>query len=738
MMICTTLASIAASLVVPLSSLKWRDVDSEHLKDLSHKAAAINPLVTGLGGTFPPFGEVRANHVVPAITLLLNEARADLWKLEDEVQKPGFRPDAQTLLRPHSRLGENLSRAFSIASHLKSVRDSPELRQAIETVQPDVVQFGTESSQSKPLYLAFKVLRKDGFSQLTGPQQRLVDLELQGFELSGIGLDGKAHEEFNKISQRLTRLSNKFSENVLDSTKSWKKLVASREELRGLPEATLRLAAEGAAREKNISLGNANASQGPFLLTMDAPCVSAVMTYAEDPALRKEVFMASIGRASDIAGPDNSPVLAEILTLRQRRAELLGFHDFAELSMQTTMAKKSEAEKFLEELRILARPKAVADLADLEAFAKENHAGELKPWDLGFWSHKQVETLYGIDAETLRPFFPLGRCLEVMFHHAGDMFGISIVPTEAPKWHDDVSVFEIRRNGKKAPTGYLFMDLFTRPSDKNSGAWQSSITDYDREEGRLPAAAIVANFRPPAAGEPALLSFGEVHTLFHEFGHSMQTTLTTQEEPSLAGISGVEWDAVELSSQFMEYWLDETDIVVKKLAKHYKTGESLPQEKLDLLRRATKHHPGMGMLGQLHLAILDLDLHTRPLAPGESPHDREVKVAAQKQTKLMPEVPEDRFLCHFSHIFAGGYASKYYSYTWADVLSADAFSRFEQLGAAAGGIAGQSKLREVGEQYASSILAEGGGRKAADIFRTFRQRDPSTAALLHYRFNTTI
>jgi len=701
-----------------------------------------NPLVACLGDTFPPFDRIRASHVVPAIKLHLRKAETDLRALEEAVQKPDFTLDEQSLLSPHRRLGENLHRAFGIASHLKSLGDSPELRAAIEAVQPMIVQFGTETSQSKPLYVAFKALRKDktGFAKLTGAQRRLVELELQGFELSGIGLEGKQHEEFNNITQRLSLLGESYSENVLDSTKSWKKVVQTREALRGVPEASLRLAAEGARREKNMSLdaiGKDGLSQPPFLLTMDGPCVSAVLTYAEDPDVRKEVYLASIGRASDLAGPDNTPVLRETLELRQRHAELLGFRNYVELSMQTTMAKKDEANEFLEELRTIAYPKAQDNFKDLQAFVKQEHSGDLKHWDLSFWSHKQVEAQYDIDPEKLRPYFPLERVLSGMFSHAGAMFGIKVVLADGPKWHKDVSLFEIRRGDSPNATGYLFFDLFARPAEKRPGAWQVGVTDYDREEGRKAVAAIVCNFRQAAEGQPALLSFGEVHTLFHEFGHALQTTLTTQDEPSLAGTSGVEWDAVELSSQFMEYWLDETNMVVNKMAGHYKTGEALPLETLSKLKQATKYHVGMGMLSQLHLSILDLDLHTKPLGKYESPHDREVAVASRRKTKLLTSLPQDRFLNHFSHIFAGGYAAKYYSYKWAEVLSADAFSRFEEMGATKEHSAGQTKLRQIGAEYANTVLAEGGGRKAADIFKSFRQRAPSTKALLRYTFGSS-
>jgi len=712
-----------------------------------------NPLLNVVEEDFPPFDSVQPDDVVPALTQLLDKAKDEVELFEQELQKPGFEPGVQTLLQPYSLLGEPLWAAHSVVSHLKSVKDSPELRKAMDVIRPKLVQHSERVSQSQPLFAAFQALRNSSsFAKLTPAQKRVVDLELQGFELGGIGLKGLARQEFNNITRKLSNLSTSYSENVLDSTKAWRKVVTTPTALRGIPEGPLRVAAQ-AARQEPIDgevarLVKANANQsdevlGPFLLTLDGPAAGAVLTYAEDPTLRKEVFIESAKRASELAQPDNTPVLKEMLQLRQRQAELLGFRNYVELSMQSKMATTTSAMKLMQQLQEVARPHAVADWDGLLQFVKASSPSaashELEKWDASYWSHLQVKSLFDIDAEELRPYFPLQRCLDGMFGLAGKMFGVRFERVDGPLWHKDVILFKVHRSEDETspPVAYLYMDLYTRPAEKNDGAWQVGLRDFDARRGKTPIAGIVANFRPPVGDHQALLSFGELHTLFHEFGHSLQHMLTTQAEPSLSGTSGIEWDAVELPSQFMEYWLDETDWVVRSIARHHETGEELPMEKFMKLKAAAKHHAGLGMLGQLHLSFLDLDVHQHPLKADERPHDRDVAVGVERKTSLLPPVAEDRFLCHFSHIFAGGYDAGYYSYKWAEVLSADAFSLFQESGAIADSQQSLEQLRAIGQKFASTILAEGGGRKAAEVFASFRGREPSTEPLLRYTFGTS-
>lgn len=685
-----------------------------------------NPLLTRLDEAFPPFGAIRSEHVVPAITELIGQSDRELRKLESDVSGEGFVPGADTLLGPFRLVGDKLSRAWGLIQHLKSVSDSAELREAVEAVRPEVVRSSQASAQSQPLYKAFKALH-DGarFGALSAPQRRLVELQLQDFRLSGIALEGVAQEEYNNITQRLSLLSDQYSESVLDATQSWKKWVNSKDELEGVPEAPIQLFAEAAAQELNGTSG------APYLLTLDGPTASALLTYAEDADLRKEVYLASIGTASELLSPDNAPTALEILALRQRKAELLGFQNFVELSMQRKMATQQTAESLLEDLRLIAYPKAVEDLEDVRRFAEQNgYEGQLKHWDVGYWGHRQVKELYDIDAEDLRPYFPLERCLNGLFDLTKKMLNVTVEPAEGPTWHEDVRLFKILHNGEEA--AHVYMDLFARAKEKRSGAWQIGLVGYDKLRGTKPIAGIVASLRPPVSGKPALLSFGELHTVFHEFGHALQQMLTTQEEPLLAGNDGVEWDAVELPSQFMEYWLEQTDWVVKGIGRHYETNEELPADKFSKFKASLKYHSGMSMLGQLHLSFLDLDLHERPMAAGETLQGREAQIAQTRKTKVLPPLPQDRFLCHFSHIFAGGYAAGYYSYKWADVLSADAFARFEEEGATKDTPEGLRRLGLVGSEYANTILAEGGGRKAEEVFESFRGRPPSTKALLRY------
>jgi len=709
-----------------------------------------NPLLKEWGNTFPPFDDVQADDVVPALTQLLAEARAELDDFEARVQRNEFQSGADTLLKPYRQLGEPLWNAYGLVSHLKSVKDSDGLRKAMDSMRPKLIEHSERVAQSEPLHAAFKALKANHlkFNNLTIAQKRVVELELQGFELGGIGLSGAARVEFNNISRRLSKLSTSYSENVLDSTKAWKKVVESLDTLRGVPDGPLRVAAQAAREERaanklRLAAGEeTDALKGPFLLTLDGPAASAVLSYAEDRELRKEVYLESAKRASELAKPDNTAVLKEILVLRQRQAELLGFENYVELSMQRKMANRQSALELMQELQRVARPHALSDWHELQHFAEDSDPSVAKhgfaKWDSSYWSRLQVKSKFNIDAEEIRAYLPLQHCLDGMFGLAGKMFGIRFVEVEAPRWHDDVLVFEVHSTeaAGESLVAYLYLDLFTRPAEKNPGGWQVGLRDYDATRGHKPIAAIVANFRPPISEQQALLSFGELHTLFHEFGHSLQTMLTTQSEPSLAGTSGIEWDAVELPSQFFEYWLDETDWVVQSMARHHETGEALPADMLLKLKAAAKHHAGLSMLGQLHLSFLDLDVHAHPLASDEQPHDRDVSVGLARNTSLMQPVPEDRFLCHFSHIFAGGYSAGYYSYKWAEVLSADAFSMFEEHGALENNTDGLQKLRAIGKRFASTILAEGGGRKAAEVFASFRERQPSTAPLLRYTFGS--
>jgi len=687
---------------------------------------------------------------VPALRILLREANEDLAKLEVAVNRSDYEPTVDNLLRPYTLVGDRLWRAYQFANHLQSVRDSQALRDAIEAIRPDAIVHSNALSQSKPLYNAFKQLNSSTHSAaLSDPQRRLVDLTISDFELSGVGLEGAQREEFNSIKQELSNRSTVYENNVLDSTKSWKKWIQSAEQLQGLPEAPIALARQAADQERErrrkeradapLNSSILQDGLGPYLLTLDAPSVGPVLTYAEDAGLRKEIYIASLEKASELLTPDNTGVLRSILQLRQREAELLGFDNYAELSMQRKMATLPEAKKLLEELRAISYPKAQGDLANLQQFAEShNYSGTLKHWDASYWSHKQVKELFSIDAEMLRPYFPLDRCLAGLFNLTEKMLGAHVAPATGPTWHEDVKLFKIYRAGSdESPAGHFYLDLFSRPQEKRAGAWMSGIVGYDSIRGVKPISAIVASMRPPHGSAPALLSFDELHTLFHEFGHALQHMLTTQPEPSLAGVSS-EWDAVEFPSQFMEYWLDETDWVVDSIASHHETGEPLPREMLESLKASMKYQAGMGMLGQLHMSILDLDLHTRPLGPNESPHDREQAVSTSHMTRLMPMLPQDRFLNHFSHIFAGGYAAGYYSYKWAEVLSADAFALFQEQNATQCGAEGFTRLREVGQSFAKTVLGEGGGRTAADIFESFRHRSPSTSPLLKYTFGGSV
>eukprot|EP00927_Polykrikos_kofoidii_P034010 TRINITY_DN28855_c0_g1_i1.p1 TRINITY_DN28855_c0_g1~~TRINITY_DN28855_c0_g1_i1.p1 ORF type:complete len:784 (-),score=115.09 TRINITY_DN28855_c0_g1_i1:157-2508(-) len=756
-----------------------------HCGTFLRRSVDDNPLLTRLRDPFPPFDAIDVKHVVPAINTLLQESTRERLTLEESTKQKGYNPNVTSLLRPYRLMGERLNKAWGLVQHLSSVRDSEKLRNAIDEVRPKVIKNSQMVSQSQPLYAAFKALKRNeaAFHSLTAAQQRLVTMTLQGFEHSGIGLEGHARAEFNNLTQRLSVLSNLFSENVLDSTKTWSRF-ATADELRGLPKGPLQLSAEAAKRKReadravasntgngsahassfrNLSTaaGEADASEYAYLLTLDGPSISPVLTYAQDREIRKNMLLAYIEGASDIRGPDNAPVLREVLQSKQRTAELLGFTNYAELALTNRMATRAEADGLLKDLHKVAHPKAVEDLAELRQFASEetNSSIDLQRWDMSFFENKQAKSKFNIDPEELRPYFPVDRCLAGLFDLTRKMFGVTWTETQAPTWHSDVRVYQAHRlksanasivttsqlrgnesvsnasdAGLLVPVGHVFLDLFARVGEKRAGAWQNSLADFDVERGIKPVSVIVASFRPAAEGQHALLSYGELHTLFHEFGHALQSMLTTQKEPALSGYQGVEWDAVELSSQFMEYFLDESQWLVPSIARHYETGQPLELDKLAMVKKLTKANAGLGMLGQVHLSLVDLDLHTTPLRPGEAPQDRDFEVASERKTKLLPRLAEDRFLNSFSHIFAGGYAAGYYSYLFANVLAADAFARFEEADALRDDAASLQRLRDVGDHFAATVLGEGGGRDAASIFKTFRGRDPSPAALLGYTF----
>ena len=662
----------------------------------------------------PPFSAIRAEHVKPAIEQILADSR-------NQVQALLATPPAQwtwsNLIEPLDDMGEKLSRAWSPVSHLNAVMNSPELREAYESCLPLLSQYYTELGQNQALFEAYQQLANSAqFATLDKAQQTIIEHALRDFRLSGIALPPEQQKRYGELQMRLSELQSTFSNQVLDATQAWTKQISDAAQLDGLPDSALEQAKQAAeARELD-----------GWLITLDFPSFYAVMTYATDRALREEVYTAFCTRASD-QGPnagklDNGPIIDEILTLRQELAELLGFANYAELSLATKMADSTDQVLgFLRDLGQRSKSYAEEDLSALRAFAAEQGCSDLQPWDLGHYSEKLLQHRYAISQEVLRPYFPVNTVIKGMFGIVQNLYGIELREVEQfERWHADARLFEVTEHGEVI--GRFFLDLYAR-SHKRGGAWMDGCRDrrlLPSGELQRPIAYLVCNFTPPGSGgKPALLTHDEVTTLFHEFGHGLHHLLTRVDYASASGINGVAWDAVELPSQFMENWCWEPEGLAL-ISGHFQTGEPLPQELLDKMLAAKNFQSGMGMLRQVELSLFDFELHVR-----ENPElsAQQVLDKVRDETSVLRAPAFNRFQNGFSHIFAGGYAAGYYSYKWAEVLSSDAFSRFEEEGV----------LNEkTGRAFRDNILARGGSEEPMALFVAFRGREPSIDPLLRH------
>jgi oligopeptidase A len=689
-------------------------------------ATTANPLLAGKG--LPPFDQIRPEHVVPAMTELLAKATEALTHLETNTE-----PTWEGLIEPLESLTEPAFWAWGVVNHLMGVKNSPELREAQEAMQPEVVKFGMRVSQSKPLYEGYKAIRNSAdWGNLSEAQQRIIESSIREAELAGVGLEGAERDRFNEIQLELANLSTQFSNNLLDETKAFSLTLAQPDEIEGLPPTLLAQAAQ-AARANGAETATPEA--GPWRITLDMPSYLPFMQHSRRRDLREKLYRAYITRAS--AGEhDNQPIIDRILTLRKEMSGILGFGSYAELSLASKMAPSVDAvENLLESLRGSSYDAAQQDLAALKEFARNQGAPEaddFQPWDSAFWSERMREEKYALNAEELRPYFPLEQVLDGLFGLAKRIFGIVITPAdgEAPVWHPDVRYFRVSDEDGGA-IAYFYLDPYSRPAEKRGGAWMDFAINRKRyvEEGtskvRLPVAYLVCNQSPPVDGKPSLMNFYEVETLFHEFGHGLQHMLTTVDYSGAAGINNVEWDAVELPSQFMENWCYDRATLFS-LAKHYETGEPLPEEFYQRLLAARNFMSGSAMLRQLHFSLLDIELHHR-YVPGGAETPKDVRDRLAKTTTVLPPLPEDAFLCSFGHIFGGGYAAGYYSYKWAEVLSADAFSAFEEAG-----LDNEAAIAETGRRFRSTILSLGGSKHPMEVFKAFRGREPDTKPLLRH------
>jgi oligopeptidase A len=680
-----------------------------------------NPLLED--SRLPAFSKIQLADIEPAIDTLLKQNRERIAQLLVKTESPDWEPGWDSLMTPLDELEDRLNRAWSQVRHLNSVMNTEELRKIHDRCLEKITEYGTELGQHPVLYRAVKRLAESSVvEKLDTAQRKALADSLLEFRLSGVDLPADKKTRFKAIQQELSMLGSQFEQNVLDATLAWSKHFPEHPnaqippELNGLPQSALAMARQE-ARQKH---------KDGWLLTLQIPCYIAVMTYADNRALRREIYEAYYTRASD-QGPhagrwDNSEVIEKILRLRHEGALLLGFNNYAEESLSTKMAEKpEEVMRFLNELADRAYPKACEEFHELQTFVAEDLGDEaLKPWDLAYYSEKLRIARYNVSQEELKPWFPAARVIKGLFEVVKRLYGIDILPNKnVDVWHPDVTFYDIYDTDGQL-RGQFYLDLYAR-QNKRGGAWMDECVNRFRRGNRLqiPVTYLVCNLSPPIDDQPALFTHDEVTTLFHEFGHGLHHMLTQVDYPGVAGINGVEWDAVELPSQFMENWCWEKQ-ALDLISGHYQTGQPLSGEMIDRLRAARNFQAAMQMVRQLEFSLFDFRLH-REYDPAKGSCHREILAEVRKQVAVIRPPEFVRFQHGFSHIFAGGYAAGYYSYKWAEVLSADAFSKFEENGIFD---------RETGRQFMECILERGGSDKALNLFTQFRGREPNIEPLL--------
>ncbi len=671
----------------------------------------INPLLTAID--LPSFTAIQPEHIEPAVDHVLAANRTTI----EQLLAANVEPTWDNLIQPLEDVDDRLNRVWSPVSHLHSVQDSPALRKAYNACLPKLSAYHTELGQHQGLYEAWQRIA-DGseYARLDPAQRKVIDDTLRDFRLSGIALPSEQRARYKEIQQELSVLAAKFAENVLDATQAWTKQVIDERTLAGLPESARALARQN-AEQRGLD---------GWLLTLELPSYLPVLNYADDRALRRELYSAYCTRASD-QGPqagqwDNGSIMQQILALRHELAQLLGFRDYSEDSLATKMADSpDQVLDFLNDLAVRAKPQAQREFAELQAFARKQFgAPELETWDIGYYSEKLRLHRYRLSQEELRPYFPITRVLPGLFTVAERLFGVTIRPVVGVEvWHPDVPVYEIV-DAAGIQRGRFYLDLYARPH-KRGGAWMDGCLPRRRvgEQVRTPAAYLVCNFTPPVGDDPALLTHSEVLTMFHEFGHGLHHLLTTVDYLPVAGIHGVEWDAVELPSQFLENWCWSRE-ALDGLARHYQTGEPLPEDLYQRMLAAKHFQAGILMVRQLELSLFDFRLH-REYDPAQGGRVQEVLEAVRRQVAVIFPPDWNRFPNAFTHIFSGGYAAGYYSYKWAEVLSADAFSAFEESGIFDAA---------TGARFRENILEVGGSRPALASFVAFRGREPEIEPLL--------
>ena len=670
----------------------------------------MNPLLDFTG--LPRFAEIKPEHVAPAIEQLLAESRALVARLLEDTEQPTW----QNFVVPMENANERLSRAWGPVGHLNAVMNSPELREVYNATLPKITQYYAELGQNLALFEKFKKLRNSPeFTGLSAARKKIIENELRDFRLGGAELPDDKKARYLEIQERLSELSSRFSDNLLDATNDFTLVVEDKDELSGLPDDVLQTAEEAAQA----------ASKPGWLFTLKAPSYMPVMQYADNRALREKMYRAYGTRASEFGKPewDNTKLMDEIIRLRGEEAQLLGFANYGELSLESKMADSpQQVAKFMRELAQRARPFAEKDLAELREFARtELGIDDLQSWDVGYASEKLREQRYAFSEQEVKQYFPEDAVLPGMFKLVETLYGLQIKPGHAPVWHESVRFFDIR-DAQDQLVGQFYLDLYARNS-KRGGAWMDDVITRRRLASGIqtPVAYLNCNFSAPVGGKPAVFTHDEVITLFHEFGHGLHHLLTEVEDMGVSGINGVEWDAVELPSQFMENFCWEWD-VVHGMTRHADTGAALPRPLFDKMLAAKNFQSGLQALRQIEFSLFDMLMHSNfEAGGGKSILGLLDEVRAEVAVLIPPAF--HRFPHSFSHIFAGGYAAGYYSYKWAEVLSADAYSLFEENGVL---------NPDVGARFRGEILAMGGSRGAMQSFTAFRGREPSIDALLRH------
>ncbi|MCF7964969.1 MAG: oligopeptidase A [Methylobacter tundripaludum] len=672
-----------------------------------------NPLLAN--STLPLFSQIKPEHVVPAIDQLLAEARSSVEQHLQATQHYTWK----NLIEPLEDVNDKLNKAWSPVSHMNSVVNSDELRDAYNACLPKLSAYSTEMGQNEALFKAYRFIAdSDEFATLDTAQQKIIRNALRDFKLSGIDLNNEKKQRYKEISLELSALASNYEENLLDATNAWSKLIRDEQDLAGLPESALAQAKQTAESH----------NEDGWMITLQFPSYISVMTYADNRELRREHYEAFATRASD-QGPhagqwDNSENMEKILALRHEKARLLGFNNYAELSLAAKMAEKpDDVTHFLEDLADRSWRHARKDLAELREFAQQHYGiNDLQSWDMAYFSEKMRQHFYQLSQEEVKTYFPITRVLPGLFAIVEKLYGLQITEIgDFDSWHPDVRFFQIH-DQTDSLRGRFYLDLYAR-AKKRGGAWMDDCVSRKKSDDTIqtPVAYLTCNFTPPTGDTPALLTHDEVTTLFHEFGHGLHHMLTQVDHLGVSGINGVEWDAVELPSQFMENWCWEQEALAL-MSGHHQTDEKLPDALFDKMIAAKNFQAGMIMVRQLEFSLFDFRIH-RDYDPEKGGRIYETLEQVREQVAVVRPPKFNRFAHSFSHIFAGGYGAGYYSYKWAEVLSSDAFSVFEEKG-----IFDQ----ETGKAFLTNILEKGGSQNAMELFINFRGRKPTIDALLRH------